>query len=117
GDTLTYTITVTNHGPDAAQNVTLTNAFPASTALVSFTAPALLPSLAAGAGATFMLVLTIPGGVAGGTMISDTVSVASDTDDPVSGNDSATATTTVTALPAPTADLTVAITAAPDPVI
>src|SRR5262249_56337472 len=47
GNNITYTITVTNTGPSAAQNVTLTDATPANTTFVSFTAP---PGWTPGAG-------------------------------------------------------------------
>src|SRR5215218_2953416 len=39
GANLTYTITVTNAGPNNAQSVQLTDPVPASTTFVSFTAP------------------------------------------------------------------------------
>ena len=39
GGTGTYTITVTNNGPTAAENVTLSTGVPTSTTFVSFTAP------------------------------------------------------------------------------
>src|SRR5262249_40504171 len=40
GDNITYSITLTNHGPNPAQSVSLSDATPANTTFVSFTAPA-----------------------------------------------------------------------------
>src|SRR5262249_21574938 len=40
GNNLTYTISVTNNGPSDSQGVSVTDAIPANTTFVSFTAPA-----------------------------------------------------------------------------
>jgi uncharacterized repeat protein (TIGR01451 family)/CSLREA domain-containing protein len=110
GGNITYTINVTNNGTSAADNVTLTDAVPAGTTFVSFTAPAgwtsttpavggtgtvtsTNPSLASGASASFTLVVNVGAATAGGTVITNTATVASTTTDPTQGNNSATATT------------------------
>jgi uncharacterized repeat protein (TIGR01451 family) len=132
GDDITYTITVGNFGPDPAANVTLTDAIPAHTTLVSFTAPAdftvtappaggtgtvtaTAASLAAETSADLTLVVRVAPDTPGDTTIRDTATVATTTTDPSPTDHSATATTAVTA-PSAVADLAVAIAAAPDPV-
>jgi uncharacterized repeat protein (TIGR01451 family) len=132
GDDITYTITVANAGPDPAANVTLTDAIPAHTTFVSFTAPAgftvtvppaggtgtvtaTAASLADGASAVFTLVVRVAPDTSGDTTISNTATVAATTTDPAPNDNSATATTAVNAAPAG-ADLAVTIAAAPDPV-
>jgi uncharacterized repeat protein (TIGR01451 family) len=79
GETLTYTIAVTNHGPGDAANVTLETAVPAKTTFVSFTplaggtstTPAVggggaiastMAHLAAGASASFLFVVHVDSG-------------------------------------------------------
>jgi uncharacterized repeat protein (TIGR01451 family)/CSLREA domain-containing protein len=112
GANLTYTITVTNNGPNAAQGVSLSDAIPANTTFVSFTAPAGWTSttpavggtgsvsssratLAAGGGPqTFTLVVKVDTSAANGSTISNTVSVSSATDTN-SQNNSDTETTAV----------------------
>jgi uncharacterized repeat protein (TIGR01451 family) len=137
GNNLTYTITLTNNGPDAAQNVSLSDALPANTTFVLFGAPvgwttttpaaggtgtvsATLASLSSGVpatSATFTLVVNVGVGVAGGTTISDTASATTATNDPFSGNNAATAPTTVNPAPVPMADLEIANpSATPNPV-
>jgi len=122
GADLTYTITVANAGPSAAQSVSLADSLPAGTTFVSLgqgsgpafscTTPAVGASgaiscdrttLAAAATQTFTLVVTVGAGVTDGTLISNTATVASTTTDPTSANDTASATTTV----ATSADLSV----------
>jgi uncharacterized repeat protein (TIGR01451 family) len=129
---IAYTITVANDGPDPAANVTLTDAIPAHTTLVSFTAPAgftiaappaggtgtitaTATSLADGASAVFTLVVRVAPDTPGDTTIRDTATVATTTVDPSPTDYSATATTTINAASA-VADLAVTIAAAPDPV-
>jgi uncharacterized repeat protein (TIGR01451 family) len=69
-----------------------TDAVPAGgTGTITFTAA----SLAAGAFSDFTIVVNVNAGTANGTIISNTASVSSATTDPVSGNNSATATTLV----------------------
>ena len=111
---LTYTITVSNTGPSGATTVTLTDQIPANTTFVSFAqtaGPAFTPTtppaggtgpvtataatLAAGATATFTLVVRVNPGTPVGTLISNTASAASLTADPTPADNSATETTRV----------------------
>jgi uncharacterized repeat protein (TIGR01451 family) len=102
-----YTITMTNSGPDAAQNVVLTDALPAGSSFVSITPAAGNPdsfsftqsggtvtgtaaSVASGNTDTFTLVVSAPINLANGANFSDTASVTSATPDPNSSNNSAT---------------------------
>ena len=61
GTNLTYMVAVTNLGPDAAQGVTLTDAVPAGTTFVSFTAPAGWTVAAPPAGGTGTVTATAAG--------------------------------------------------------
>ncbi len=108
GNNLTYTITVTNNGPDAATTASWSDTLPAGTTFVSLPAVAgwscitgatvtcSNPTFAVGS-AVFTLTVNVGAGVAGGTVLSNTAAVTSATGDPSSGNNSATTTTTVTA--------------------
>jgi len=128
GNNLTYTVTVTNNGPDAAASASWTDTLPAGTTFVS------LPTVAGwscttpgvGSGGTvsctrasfavgssvFTLTVNVGAAVASGTVLSNTATVTSTTGDSNAGNNSATATTTVAA----SADLSVTVTDSPDPV-
>lgn len=121
GENVTYTITVTNNGPDTATGVTVTDPLPAGSALVSASASqgscsgtttvsCDLGSLANGASATVTIVVMT---TAVGTL-SNTAAASASTADPTSANNAASAATTVK--PPPTADLVIAKTDAPDPV-
>ncbi len=123
----TYTITVTNNGPDAAENVSLSDTLPAGTSFVSFSAPAGWTSTtpAVGAGGTvtssiaslpvgsavFTLTVNIDPSVANDTVISNTATVTSTTADTNANDNSSMATTTVTQK----ADLAVIKSDSPDP--
>jgi uncharacterized repeat protein (TIGR01451 family) len=112
GSTLTYSITVTNNGPDAASNLNIQDAIPAGTNFNSVattsgscTAPApgstgtvncTAPALASGIAITETLTVNVTAGML--STITDTATVNSTTFDPTS-NTSATATTTVVGLP------------------
>jgi uncharacterized repeat protein (TIGR01451 family) len=112
GSTLTYSITVTNNGPDAASNVNIQDAIPAGTNFNSVattsgscTAPApgdtgtvncTAPGLAPGSAITETLTVNVLAGLL--STITDTATVSSTTFDPTN-NTSATATTTVVAAP------------------
>ena len=135
GGTVTYTVTVTDGGPDDAQDVMLTAPVPAGTTFVSFstaagwtiTAPAVGSSggtitantsalAATTSPVAFTFVVTLDGGAADGSTISDSASVASaTTGDPNDANNSASTTTTVAATTPPpvTADLEVTQSASP----
>ena len=129
GQNVTYTVTVTNGGPDPASNVTLTDPLPTGTTSAggsfpagwSCTTPTLgtngtwncsIASLAVGSTDIFTIVATVDPTVASGTVLSNTATVTTSTSDPTSANNSATATTTV----AMSADLQISKTDSPDPV-
>jgi uncharacterized repeat protein (TIGR01451 family) len=111
GNDITYTITVTNNGPDPASSVTLSDTVPTNTTFRSITTPVgwtcgtvpavggtgpiscTNPSFAVGS-SIFTLVVRVGAAVPDGTIISNTATDTSPTDSS-SGNDSATQTTTV----------------------
>jgi uncharacterized repeat protein (TIGR01451 family) len=114
GDQLTYTIVVTNSGASPASNVTLSDPIPANTTFVSatqtagpaftltrppvggtgvFTATA--GTLAAGASATFVLVVQADSDAAGATIV-NTATVATTSTDTTPANNTSTETTFVT---------------------
>jgi uncharacterized repeat protein (TIGR01451 family) len=113
GNNITYTITVTNNGPSDAQSLSLSDAVPANTTLVSVTTPAgwtrtdavpaggtgtltfTRPTQAASASSIFTVVVNVTAGTANGTTITNTANVSSTTADATPGNNSATATTLV----------------------
>jgi uncharacterized repeat protein (TIGR01451 family) len=113
GTDLTYTVTVNTAGPSDAQSVLVSDPLPAGTTLVSVTLPAgwtrtdavpaggtgtitaTIPTLAAGsAGQVFTVVVHVGVGIAG-TVLTNTATAAAATGDPIPGNNSDTATTTV----------------------
>ncbi|HET7897434.1 MAG TPA: T9SS type A sorting domain-containing protein, partial [Flavisolibacter sp.] len=108
GELVTYTIEVKNNGSIAAQNVQVSDVLPAGTTLqsASATAPfgisvsgnsfiATAASLASGASATFIVTAMVNPTTTG--TINNTATVSSATADPNTGNNSATATTSVCA--------------------
>ncbi len=121
GTNINYTITVRNDGPSNAASVSLSDSLPAQTTFVSFTqttgplfscttpAPGAatgdvtcsIATLDAGATATFAFAAAVERDATG--TIDNTASVDTTTDDPASGNDTATETSNVVA----SADLTV----------
>ncbi|TMC76013.1 MAG: DUF11 domain-containing protein [Chloroflexi bacterium] len=126
GNNLTYTLIVNNPGPSDAQTVSISDPIPANTTFVSLaqnggppftcSTPAVggtgsvtcnIATLAAGATASFALVVKVDANTPDGTVLSNTVTVTSTTTDPVPGNNSATETTKVKNVPAPSADLSV----------
>ncbi len=112
GNDITYTITVTNSGPDPAANAVLSETTPTNTTFRSITPPAgwtcgTTPAVG-GTGAisctnssfavgssVFTLVVRVDSGVADNTTISNTASVSSSSSDSNGGNNSAPQTTTV----------------------
>lgn len=124
---MTYTITVTNAGPDPATSVSLMDAVPANTTFVSLTAPAgwtcttppvggtgtvtcTRASLASGANEVFTLVVATS--AASAPSISNTATVSAAENDPNSGNNSDTESTAVNLV----ADISVTKADAADPV-
>lgn len=114
GSNLTYNVTVANAGPSDAVAVVLSDPLPAGTTFVSelqgtgpafaCTTPAVgangtvtcgIPSLAAGASATFTVVVNIPAATANGVIEANTATVSSTTADASPGNNASTANTTV----------------------
>ncbi|HEY2760190.1 MAG TPA: DUF11 domain-containing protein [Pirellulales bacterium] len=114
GANATYIVTVTNNGPEAAFNVQLTDAIPAGGSFVSetqttgpafsFTNPPVgsagtvnnsIVSLAAGATATFQIIVRENPSAADSSSISDTANVAISGLDTNTANNSATTTATV----------------------
>jgi uncharacterized protein len=131
GDNLTYTINVANGGADSADNVSITDNLPAGTTFVSLiqnsgptfncTTPAVgangqvscsIGTLANAASAQFTLVVSVARGTANGTILSNTATISSQTFDPDTDDNSATATTTVNNAP----DLALNLEVTPDPV-
>jgi len=114
GTNATYTMTISNTGPDVANSATLTDTLPANVTFVSLTQTAgptfgctspvvgaggtvtcLNAALAAGASASFTLVVAISTNAADGSTLTNTASVTTTTPDSNSLNDSSPATATV----------------------
>ena len=114
GTSVTYTLTVTNHGPAAATGVVAGDDFPTNAAFVSATASqgtcshtllaaqCALGTLAMNASATMSVVVTPS---AAGTM-SNTALVSGNEPDPNTGNDSVVEMTTVEPCPPPAPAIT-----------
>lgn len=138
GNNITYTQTVTDNGPFAAVNATMTEVIPMNTTFQSIAItgtgaagwscamPAVggtgvitctnadVPSGASGA-ATFTVAVQVNAGTATGTQITDTISATSGTNDPNLANNSATVLTIVGA--ATTANLAITNAGTPNPVL
>ena len=118
GSDVSYSITVSNFGPDDATGVTLTDSIPAGMTFVSkaqnsgpafiCSAPAVgsggtitctIATLPAGASADFTFVFHIPSATPPGTTFVNIASVTSGTFDPNSENDSAVAGTSTPSSP------------------
>jgi uncharacterized repeat protein (TIGR01451 family) len=129
GSNVTYTIAVTNLTAAAATTVALSDTLPANTTFVLFTSPAgwscttpavggtgsvncTIATLPANGSGSFMLVVNVNAATPNGTIVSNTASATS-TDDPVAGNNSATAATTVSS----GANLLVLKSDSPDPAV
>jgi uncharacterized repeat protein (TIGR01451 family) len=128
GTNLTYTITVTNNGPDAASSASWSDPLPAGTLFASMPAVAgwacslppvgtngtvscSNPSFAVGS-SVFTLTVAVDPSIAAGTVLTNTATIMSATAEGNPGNESGTATTTVAA----SADVTVTKSDSPDPV-
>ncbi|MDX2436715.1 MAG: hypothetical protein QNL88_06675, partial [Acidobacteriota bacterium] len=105
GDTVTYTVTLTNAGPNDATGVTVTDLLPAGVTYVSDTPSQ--GSYVSGTGlwtvggvtnasnATLTLVATVDGGTAGTTVTNNASIAAADQTDPDGGNNTDSAGVTV----------------------
>ena len=129
GTTLAYAITVTNNGPDPADNVSWNDPLPAGTTFVSLASPGgwTCSTPAVGAGGTvfcsigtlapgsaaFTLTVAVAPSIAAGTVLSNTATATSTTTDPDTDDLTATATTTVTT----SADLAITKTDSVDPIL
>jgi uncharacterized repeat protein (TIGR01451 family) len=117
GTNATYTVTLTNNGPAAAQNVVLTDTLPTGSTFVSMTQTAgpdaftlnqsggsatatASASIASGNSDTLSVVVFAPTSLAPGATFSDTASVTSSTSDPNTANNSATVNGTIVGPPA-----------------
>ncbi|MBN1210444.1 MAG: DUF11 domain-containing protein, partial [Myxococcaceae bacterium] len=127
GGTVTYTLTVTNNGPNGVGGASVTDLFPAALTGVSWTcAPAAacatasgtgnidgaLLSLASGGSATFTVTATVDPAATGTLDNTATVAVPASYTDPDAANNSATDSDTLS----PSADLSLALSDSPDPV-
>ena len=119
GSSVLYTISVTNNGPAVAFNVVVTDSLPAGTTFQGSSdscSPAAggiscpLGDLSPGENVTFTVQIGINANVSSGTTLSNSASVSSDEEDPISGNNVATASIIVTAI----ADLRVTKQCKPD---
>ncbi|MCP4654449.1 MAG: DUF11 domain-containing protein, partial [bacterium] len=100
--TVTYVLEVTNHGPDDAQGVVLSETYPTDFVFQSATDPCTggfacpLGTIPVGAVKTVEVTLLTPAEpYSGPTIVANTASVTSTTTDPNPANDSATDTTTL----------------------
>src|SRR5450432_2059980 len=131
GSNVSYQIGIFNSGPATAQNVVLNDVLPTGPTFVSasFTGGAVLgtcttpavgatggtfnctfPALTNGQSSNYNITLAVPAGSTGS--ISNTATVTSDTSDPDTTNNSATASTAIDS----NADLSITMTDSPDPV-
>jgi uncharacterized repeat protein (TIGR01451 family) len=121
GETLTYTLSVSNIGPSEAANLTVTDILPAGVtfqsanghdwtcAEASGVVTCTRANLAVGTAPDITITVTAPSSTGD---ITNTAAVTADTQDPVSGNNIGSATTTVEA----SADLSLTKADSPDPV-
>lgn len=125
GNQITYTMTVNNGGPSAADNVVLTDILPTGTTFVSVTSSqgtaannagtitANLGTIAAGGSATVTLVVSTLSSLADTATVSNTATVTSDYLDTNLANNTDTTTTDVDRL----VDIAITKTDSPDPVL
>ncbi|MDG4597608.1 MAG: IPTL-CTERM sorting domain-containing protein [Candidatus Contendobacter sp.] len=125
GQNLTYTLSVTNNGPDAilaSEGILVQDTLPAGYAVTASSGDGsyntgtnvwtISGGLASSATATIQLTVPVPSSEAQGTILSNTAAITSTHPDPDNTNDSDTATTTVNR----SVDLSVTVADAPDPV-
>ena len=129
GSTISYQLTLTNNGPSHAADATLTDTLPAGTTFVSLstTGPWTCTTPAVGATGTidctnasfgvtvdfFTLVVEVDPGLASGTVLTNTATLASTATDANPANNTATATTTVGV---GSADISITKSVSPNPV-
>ena len=115
GSNVAYTITVTNAGPNPANNVVVNDATPAGLNFVSTAGdctsafPCNFASIESGGTRSITVTYQVPNGYDTANAINEIVTVGSDTNDPVLGDNSASKTTQVT----PVADLALTVTTPP----
>ena len=125
GNYVTFSHTIVNNGPSSSGTVTFTDTLPAGTTYQSVSAPpgwscsgtgpvtCMGSALASGAAVTIQVTSLVPTATANGTVLTDSATVANSTGDPVSANNTASATATV----ASGTDLAVTVVSgSPDPV-
>jgi len=104
GQNLTYTIEVTNSGPDTAMDVSLSDTLPASVTFVAGSAGCSeaggvvtcdLDDVAAGDTVEITIIVEVDCALADGAILTNTVSVTATTPDPAEANNSTTEQTTV----------------------
>ncbi|HYP26530.1 MAG TPA: BACON domain-containing carbohydrate-binding protein [Blastocatellia bacterium] len=113
GATITYTITVSNFGPDTPSSVVVTDSLPGSLSFVSCNAPAgivcsgsgndrviTFGPIAPNTSQTASIVARVSCSAANGSVINNTATVDSANDDPQPGNNSSVAATFVSNPPA-----------------
>ncbi|MBZ5590492.1 MAG: DUF11 domain-containing protein [Acidobacteriia bacterium] len=116
GSDIAYTVTVTNHGPNAAQAVAVSGTVPAGTtwdgaSYISGQEPdggttpsgggtgavvVAYTSLVSGATSSFSVRVRVADGTLSGTVVSYTMTASSSTSDPTPGNNASSVTTTIT---------------------
>ena len=120
GTNFTYTIAITNNGPDDASNVTVTDTLPAGVSLVSTSIPCTnttgtltctIGGLPNGAGAAITVTVFVPSAGVGAPTITNTATVSSENLDSNAANNTASVTTTVVFV----ADLAITKTESPSP--
>jgi|GEM_PF-1981333 uncharacterized repeat protein (TIGR01451 family) len=120
GANATYTITIINNGPNAAQGVVLSDTLPAGSVFVSMTqttgtdtftlsqSGGATANIASGSSDTFTLVVSASASLANGAAFNNTSSVSAQNPDPNTANNSATVTGSVVNNN-PNADLSVSV--------
>jgi len=132
GNDISYTIHVTNNGPHSATGVYISDALPAGVTFVSATASqSIVPCtydggtnsvfcdvgfVQVGQEVSVTIVVTVPAGTAGGTVLSNTATTGGAVNDPTLANNTDTCNTTVGAQTG-NANLSVDKSDGPDPVL